>query len=197
MAQVIPIGFANVRWLFECAGLVDEMSTAMGVFADPAQTALQIAEGADSAYDTSNWGLAANRNDEWTYLGTEATLMTVSGPIIAVVSNVTPGTQTADAPPANCALLVSKITADGGRRNKGRMYWPPANLGEISINSAGFMGSTDRNSFQASFDGFIDDLETSGLSPHLFHSLPGSTVPTAITGFLLSSQIATQRRRMR
>lgn len=197
MPEVVPEGYSKVRWIFRVSGLVDDISTGLGFINESGQTPLQMATACAEVYHASNWGLPANRNDEWTFVGCEIRHNSLAGVQIAQYELNSIGTQIADAPPVNCAILATKQTALGGRRNRGRMYWPPCNLGEISVNAAGFLLGGTLTAFQTSITAFYDQLVTAGLLPVLFHSEPGSTTPTGVTGLAISSQLATQRERMR
>lgn len=98
--------------------------------------------------------------------------------------------------PNNCAYLVRKLTASGGRRNRGRMFIPGVPEGNVIAN--GEITSAWRTTVQTALSNFyasifglanVDDLV-------LFHDSAPFT-PTVITDLVLQNKIATQRRRMR
>lgn len=105
------------------------------------------------------------------------------------------GTAGAGALPNNCAVLIAKITAAGGRRNRGRMFFP--GITESAVDHAGLITTAERNLWQTAIDTWSDGEETLGFGvPALLHQT-GSSSPTTITSFVVRTRIATQRRRMR
>lgn len=101
--------------------------------------------------------------------------------------------------PNNCAYLAKKVSPLGGRRNRGRMFFPSPS--EPSLDAAGnVIGTaiTDWNdalaellpggSIHTAF-GFL------GLAVILHET--GSQTPTECSNLVLASKAATQRRRMR
>ncbi len=118
--------------------------------------------------------------------------------VVDVVQNYRGG-QTDNFLPQNTSVLVKKITNRGGRRGRGRMFFPyltPATtVSEIGVLAAGLITNynTRLNNVQAA-------LNAIGGGPVLLHESTGTTppgLPTPITDFQLSCVIATQRRRLR
>lgn len=110
-----------------------------------------------------------------------------------------PGTGGGTPLPNNCAYLVKKSTALGGRRNRGRMYLPCPS--EADVDGAGLVlaasvtalnvqlaklqsGGTVHTAF-----GFVAD-------PVVLHET-GSQTPATVSDLSCQPKIATQRRRMR
>lgn len=108
---------------------------------------------------------------------------------------VASGTGAASVLPNNCAVLVAKITAAGGRRNRGRLFFPsPA---ESSVSENGTLTTGSRNLWQGAVDDWIADEQTIGWgTPALLHQ-SGPASPTTVTNLIVRPRIATQRRRMR
>lgn len=107
-----------------------------------------------------------------------------------------PGTNSGNSCPNNTAFLVRKVTAQGGRRGRGRMYWPGVPEGDVgptgvltsgALNDLGTACNLLKSNLEAllSVDGLV-----------LFHETAPFT-PTPITDLLHMPRVATQRRRMR
>lgn len=109
------------------------------------------------------------------------------------------GTLVGNALPINCSILVKKQTALGGRRNRGRMFFPcpeesatdpagvyaPASVTAFNVQTAKLLtGGTVHTAF-----GFLGD-------PVVLHET-GSQTPAEVTDLVTQSKIATQRRRLR
>lgn len=109
------------------------------------------------------------------------------------------GTLVGAALPINCAILVKKQTDLGGRRNRGRMYFPCPD--ETATDPAGLYGSSSVIAFNVQTAklltggtihtafGFLGD-------PVVLHET-GSQTPATVTDLVTQPKIATQRRRMR
>ena len=134
-------------------------------------------------------------SNEWTFAALVGTLMTDTGPIPIVRAIGASGTRNEDPIPINCAFLLNKVTARGGRTGKGRAYIPPAWIDESLVNSGGQVVSPGFGTRSTYMDAALVSLTTEAWGPVLHHSdgSPG----TAITGWNLSTTIATQRRRLR
>jgi hypothetical protein len=128
-----------------------------------------------------------------------------TGPMAVQASGVAGSVLTPQAS-SNTAYLIQKLTAGGGRRNRGRLYLP--GVSEASIDQAGNVLAATTTALNAAFLLFLGDMSADDLPAHLLHE-PGrvrtvtyvetgpAPVPTPITGFSASASAATQRRRMR
>jgi hypothetical protein len=96
--------------------------------------------------------------------------------------------------PPNCAVLVQKRTATGGRRGRGRYFWPWA-ASETSVSEGGVWATASRNNFQTGQEGFLAELTTNNVPMMLFHADGGA--PSPVTSLVTQTLLATQRRRMR
>lgn len=109
------------------------------------------------------------------------------------------GTTVGNAPANNLAILVQKFTGLGGRRHRGRMFFPPGI--ETQVSPAGILNSAALTAWGTALPellpgggvhtafGFLGDAQ-------LLHET-GSQTPTTITSLAVSTKCATQRRRMR
>jgi hypothetical protein len=93
----------------------------------------------------------------------------------------------------NMAVLVQKRTALGGRRNRGRVYWPCA---EDAVDSGGNVDTAVLAVMQDQFSAFRLQTTTVGLTLHILHS-SAPTTPTPVTALTVQAIAATQRRRLR
>lgn len=144
---------------------------------------------------------AASFSSDYEYLGISATIGTEVGPLpwSRVRNRVGTGAQVPV--PPNSAILVQKRTALGGRQNRGRMFLPPAWIGEGNVDH---LGNIDANlstiqGYVANMFGFLVDGE---LIPVVLHTAnpPGEdppATPAPITQMSVQSKLATQRKRMR
>lgn len=196
---VVPPGYALIKWRFSLDNDPEEMISTFGVQYDTGLYSIEdVAEQASFAFNTG-WG-AGDINTEWNFLGSIAQAGSDGGPgPIGEAPLVIDGTRAAGTVPSNCAVLVRKITGQGGRRNRGRMFLPPFALSESGVTNRGQLEGADRTLLQNQLDNAMAALgagPNAVLSPVLFHSeLP--TTPTPITSWSVQGTIATQRRRMR
>lgn len=115
-----------------------------------------------------------------------------------------PGESSAEKLPQNCALLIDKTSASGGRRNRGRMFVPNV-LGDTSVNNVGVIDGavlTDIQTFcNQWFTNLEDGFEDTPPTPMvILHNSIGAGVqpaPTPVTGLRAQGVISTQRRRLR
>lgn len=129
----------------------------------------------------------------------------------SVLPMIGSGTIVGQTEPPQIALLVQKNTALGGRRGKGRMFWP--GLPEGDVDPGGVLRSGVAASWQGMFDAFLDGLSSNDIAMHLLHDpathwvlvdgqprrIPnvGSVppAPSPVTSLTVKSVVATQRRR--
>jgi hypothetical protein len=117
-----------------------------------------------------------------------------TGPFDDFGSN-TPGTGSSGNVNPNMAMLIKKGTNLGGRKGRGRMYWPVA---EDQVDQAGVL-KTSPDQVTAMNEALADwaaDLVAADLPLMLLHNDPGDT-PSAITTLATQAITATQRRRLR
>ena len=111
--------------------------------------------------------------------------------------------------PSNCAVLGRKITALGGRTNRGRVYLPWV-INENAVVNVGLMDSGTQSDFQDIADNWLDDLaggDSNGMViANRHYNLPWTNPARRLTSITTGPQviscridqrIATQRRRLR
>lgn len=198
MGIIVPEGFFQATMIWSVSGSVSDKVCTLGLTdgdvggRTPSQCAEDVYESVRVA--GSLW-IASGSYNEWTFQGVSAFQMTEDGPIVGEFMDSDAGTASGEAIPTNCAILVKKNTALGGRKNRGRFYWPPYHLSSSNVTSAGVIEDVELSAFQDIWDTFYDELVSRDWAPTLFHS--DATTPTGITGFSVESRLATQRRRMR
>jgi hypothetical protein len=126
-------------------------------------------------------------------LGTDGT-----GDLVYVLTTtVNGGASITNALPPNCAVLIHKSTARGGRRGRGRMYLPWTVL-EANVDEVGVLTSTVITSHNAAVSSWQAALSSGGNPLVLLHA-PGKTAtpaPDPVTSMSCDRLIATQRRRL-
>lgn len=135
--------------------------------------------------------------DDWTKLGCHVAFGTPTGDILGEHNVSVTGTLTDVTITSNCALLVNKSTASGGRANRGRMYLPPLHLNEGAVDAAGNISSSPLAGIQLRLNATLAALAVADWQPVLFHQGVSPAAPTNVTALTAQSLIATQRRRMR
>lgn len=110
--------------------------------------------------------------------------------------------------PANCAVLGKKLTAFGGRKNRGRMYLPWTVV-ESHVDEMGGIDTGDIADNQAAFDGWLEDINGFTTTQLAIANreydrpwdVPGRRLVSVshsgpVTAITVERTIATQRRRM-
>lgn len=121
---------------------------------------------------------------------------------LVVPSNTAPvgGGRTGDSLPSNSSILVQKRSNLGGRKNRGRMYWPLL-IAQTGVTETGVALSTTVATLQTAFTNVINDFALgTGGSPVMDMVILHRTSiedPTTVTSLIVQPLIATQRRRLR
>ena len=197
MGVVIPEGFYNAVFRWSLTGDPEEMVTTLGGDSTSADTPAQLAEILyDATVATGSIADPAGMLANWTFVGVTVYLQSPGGLVVGIHNDpVSSASGNSSSPPTNCAVLVQKRTDLAGQRFRGRMFLPPAVLLEGGVNQHGVLESTEYSAVDAKVQEWIDLIEAGPYEPMLLHSDGGT--PTPITSFILDTQIATQRRRMR
>lgn len=195
-------GYADVAFEMVLGGMTRPAYTTFGVdtsLTDPLAVAAAVDASANVAgsfyamFDSS-----ITFTDIRVSLGTDG-----SEDIIGVLAvNKVPSTSKGTVPP-NCAVLVHKVTARGGRRGRGRMFLPWA-LGETNVDEAGIIDSPTLTDLNGKINMFRTTLNTNDVPMVLLHqpSKPGTTHPTVpgppnlVTSLVVDKLVSTQKRRL-
>lgn len=120
-------------------------------------------------------------------------------PIVQISTKSTTGSSTRDSVAPALALMIAKNTALGGRKNRGRFYFPWA-VSDTGVDEAGNVQESTLSTWRTNADTFMTNL-SGGLGtqplfeePVVLHSDP-LLPPTPITGMAPNPTIRTQRRR--
>jgi len=113
----------------------------------------------------------------------------------AVVTYTEAGGETGSVGAVAPAILVSKRTALGGRKNRGRMYIPGQS--ESAMEPGGFVQAATLADVQSRVDSLLGKLTADDLPMVIGHSDPGDTFAPIVTALVVSPILATQRRRQR
>lgn len=118
-----------------------------------------------------------------------------TGPSAIATSGATGGAVAGTEVP-NSSVLVTKNTAFGGRRGRGRMFIPGAP--ESTFNSSGDQSGASVTLWQANMSAFYSALVANDSPPVLLPSAPPIVGdPLDVLAFVVESRAATQRRRLR
>jgi len=197
MAKVIPPGFIDVSVLIERTGDPNNYVVTFGArIAVPPFT---------QANAQSLAGLVGPELDNLLhsterFVGLNVRVGQDGAPLVRQVTMDTPGTSTSDRTPQNVAVIVNKLTALGGRRNRGRMFWP--SIADAAVDSIGLMTIAQRDAYQLAIDAFHTGLKGGGGYSQntdamvILHTLPPYT-PTVVESLRVERLVGTQRRRLR
>lgn len=92
------------------------------------------------------------------------------------------------------ALLVKKVTAGGGRQQRGRMFLPI--ISESVTDAGGVVNAGALAPYQQAVTDWLNDLSTRQVPMVLLHNAV-EIVPTPVTALTVDARTATQRRRIR
>lgn len=197
MTLIIPFGYGSATVNMALSGKADPLAFTFGFINSGALTAAACATQLDANLRTTNSLMRAGEIlTGYSYTGVDVTINTLAGTFTGSAGTLVTGTLSGDPMPPNCALLVSKQTATGGRIGKGRMFLPPAFYGESGFDANGNFIGAGQARIQADLDTFRSQCTSTGVGLHLLHSNAGDP-PDPITALVLNSRIATQRRRLR
>jgi hypothetical protein len=182
----------NPRPSFLTFGINPTLTDAAAIAADIATT-LGAAAGPKTILDSEASFTAVRVS-----VGTDGTEDIVYESAISIV-----GTAPLTALPSNCAVLVHKRTARGGRRGRGRLFLPWC-ISEAAVDEAGIIAGATVTTLNVAMSAWHGDLSTRGSPMVLLHqpSSAGTVHPTTpgppdvVTGLVVDNLIATQRRRL-
>lgn len=218
MALLIPAGFAQITQHFTIAGDNEEILVTYGVATAGGPTPAQLA---DEAAD--HWiGVypVGSMDNSLTYRGSSVRIGVSGGdPLIHRDVRANVGTNSGmSPPPQNVSILLTKQSAIGGRRGRGRMFLPSGFITASAISEIGIILSGTVTSLQTQATGLLTALETGpyqdgmvllhseatvwqliGGQPRrvVDESAPAPPDPTPVTALTVSQLVATQRRRLR
>lgn len=190
--MAVPVGLAEVRIpirRFADPGTYGVVT--FGVRPAPGVSAGEIAELVWDAYrDTMH-----DRLDNSFVAGpVQVSLGTPSGDLSDEGTSSLPGPRSDEVEAPAVAMLVQKRTGLGGRRNRGRNFWPFM-LGQSDLTEAGALLPIPLADSQTAAGSFLLALEAAGVPMVLLHR--GSSDATDVIAYTVDPRAATQRRRQR
>lgn len=219
MGVIIPPGHAQCAIHWQLTGDLEPILNVHGIevvagTTDPNAIAQQVYNAWHTAFTVADYDASYNLQKCVVQLGQDA-----ADPLIGEYVGNFQGSRAGTCPSQNVSILVTKVTALGGRRHRGRMFLPAGLVLASEVGETGLLDATRRNTLQA----MCTQLRTSLIggtgieSPELLHatatkwvlnendqprrvidpSAPAPPPPTPITAFSVQNQVATQRRRMR
>lgn len=195
MGVLIPVGYGQATYVFRLAGIARAMTFSVGYNPDTIDPGAHAVDIRDAFLGSGKPWTAAGAISGWSWESVQVTEMDETGPIFFELAVNSVGSATGQTPAPNTSLLIRKNTAAGGRKNKGRIYCPPAFLDESQVSQTGVLETTYRGIVQGQFSAWLGALSSADLPAVILHSEPGT--PTPITSVTLEAVVATQRRRMR
>lgn len=189
--SIIPNAFGEATFVYEGPGLRYPAANVLGFVDGAALSATGYAVNFEALWTTNvmpelTADIELVRVD--VKLGPNAT-----GPSGSAASG-TPGGSAVAGSPSNLAYLVTKLTAAGGRRGKGRMYLP--GVAEAQVGPDGDLSNAKQDDITAALELVRTASETAN-HPLVVLSSDGAFSPLAITEMRCEAIAATQRRRMR
>ncbi len=202
MAIVIPVNHGQYAHHFTIPGDNQEMLVTGGYEAEgPDTTANDVAQ---VLHDLAKTLVNARLPTQVTLKRTTTTLVTALGQDPNVGERVDPspgGRANSTLLTQNTAWLIKKLSAQGGRRNKGRQFWP--GVPDVSVNDVGILNVNEVTDWNAALATYLAGAQTSLRITRLviFHTLPPASTtplaPTTIVGMIADGMVATQRGRLR
>jgi hypothetical protein len=196
MGVIIPVGYALVSIHGRTSGDLEDMVTTFGVRHDTSADVTLLPSVVGTAYGTH---ISPNISNQHTMTLVKAKLGPNDTGVTYEEAYADVGANAEAMPPPNTSVLVRKITGLGGRRGRGRFYWPGFSVQGGSATAAGTFSSADAGIIGGAVQDFLDELLNDVVSgpfpPMLLHS--DALAPTPITSVLCDTRFATQRRRLR
>jgi hypothetical protein len=188
--MIIAPGFAHASFFFTGSGVPLGAACTLGLEYNPAKTVQQTADDCRDNFVATILPVLIQNT------GLDHVLVKYGpndvGPTATSASGVG-GSDLSDQAPPNVAYLVRKGTALGGRKNRGRMYLPGVDEGEVL--QGGTIQPGKLAGVEAAVDAFMAAMIADGHTLVVLHN--GPEIPTEITSLTVDGTVATQRRRLR
>ena|SRR5215212_1782028 len=186
---MLPVNQTNIHF-YSRLGTLRGTETAVGVDG-PVEDIADVSELYDAWHD---FGTAIGWTSDVVFSGIRAEVGTGAGPSRSFTSEGSEtGSGSNQLAPSNVSYLVKKLTTDAGRRGRGRMFIPFVR--EDHVDNAGVLDGEFFTGVQEAVIDFGTAIETiTGANLVLFQD--GFSDSQPITALVLSSVVATQRRRL-
>lgn len=198
MAVIVPVGECVASFVVRAVGTVKDLTFGIGYKDDGVGPDLSPATMAESLLDNARAAGGFLKADfvanNFVVVGVRYYVQTVDGPLGGEIIVNETGTGGGAEGSANSAVLVTKGTGLGGRRNRGRWYVPPI-MASFDVNMAGVIGSGIVPLFQSQLEDWRTAVELDGIELLLHHS--DGSAGTRLESFTVQDTVGTQRRRIR
>lgn len=203
--QIPPgYGLAKLRW--QLLDDPEEMISTIGFqVGDDFSGPFEQAQGIYNKWLTSF--TAGMYSSAYTFVGVSVSIGQDGDPLVSEFTQPIVGSANWEVVPQNCAILVRKVTALGGKRGTGRMFLPPAFAPDNAVSHHGFLSNAQQAAIQEGLDNFRDQMAvgpseegTGNQPPVLLHNSEAGAEPvppTTILRLACQPQVATQRQRLR
>lgn len=188
---VIPVGFSQVNYQFTGDAAPTGAEVTFGIDNIANLTATQV-EG--FAYDAWNARLKGRTSSKLTLANVRVKNgPTDTGPFV-VVGHGTVGTSVSGEAPPQVAFLINKTTALGGRKNRGRWFYP--GVAEADVTPSGTVDPATITAWNTALGLFLSDLAGDGIPMVILHN-DALDPPTDVTTMTLGGTVATWKPRLR
>ena len=188
--MIIPVAFGQSAAIFSGASLPDKAAVVFGHHITNTLTVAETAEAISGALeDTIMHRLCNTVTLEKVVTKWGPTATGPSAEFAGAVPGLLAGTP---AYPEQC-MLVRKHTALGGKKHRGRFYWP--GMRRADINDDGTIDPAEVGEWTDASRSFLTAMSALDLGLALLHTTAGD--PDDITDVTAEAVIATQRRRLR
>jgi hypothetical protein len=192
--MIIPAGFAQVNMLFQGVAAPRGAQVVFGVRrVEPATVTTPIAL---ANLATSLWSahIRPLQSPSIKLVGARAKFgPNATGPDATNTVNFDGG-NVGGAESPQVAVLVRKVTEQGGRTGRGRMFVPGAI--DASVNGAGQLAGDTPTAFQNGFTDWLEGWSDALWPVVILHSIEG-LAPVTVVAMQVQQTAATQRRRLR
>lgn len=186
----VPLGFHQVTHILDGLATPHGGAVVFGVSAAVVEDPISVAEKCVAAWvATVKASLTDSCHSSLTIVKVGSN---TEGPSVVTAAPFGGASGSASTPP-NTAALFKKNTIEGGRKNRGRSFWP--GVAESDVNASGQMIGASFDAFAGRVEDYFDALVAEDVPMYILHN--DSSAPTEVTSLVLDPRVATQRRRLR
>jgi hypothetical protein len=193
--MIIPPGYAGISVPLNHVGIARTAYLTFGVKNNAGGTsAASVANPVFNAL-TQTLSLASILDSEVTIGPVKAAIgQDGSPPLSGEGANTQAGALSTGTLPSNCAVLVKKSTALGGRAGRGRIFIPWA-IGESFVDEGGIITAGNVTTMQTAMSNMLSGLATNNVPMVILHAV-STGLPPLVVSLTVDRLLATQRRRL-
>jgi len=190
--------YANAHFRFLRSGDSEPMITSLGFEWDTTTDPQDVTDDLSASWAGST---IQEITTQWTTFAGVQVVFGTADPQEPLTFESSVGSDNGDAGeqvcPPNTALLVKKLTARGGRKGRGRFYYP--DVQEAAVDASGTIDSSSLAGYQTRWNDWMSDIVgvDGVVLPVLLHSESSDGSPDEILSTPVQAKVATQRRRLR